>query len=674
MRRWFEVINNWLSGEDQKTESSQNQATVSGQGAVARHGSTATSATGDQSVAIGEVGGNAIVGDNNRQITNFITLYQRGNPRETDEATLRQQIAGYLRGVYNRYSRLELRGIKREGQQVIRLELDQAFVPLAAKTYRRGQAQEIRLDQVLQQGKQVIITGGPGSGKTTVLLHLASTLALAIGSDDPTPARERLGLSGELPLPVYIPLSSYARYRRNLPKGAAANRDTLAAFITHYLIRRGQGAFNLPDDFFQQLLASGRQVMVLLDGLDEVPDENKRAEVVGAIEGLLETRPDLQVVATCRTAAYVGRAALGQEFREVVVLPLQAAHIERLVRQAYALPDLFDEEPGQAKQKSDELLQAIEKLEAERRRLYGDDTEPLITSPLLVRMLMIVHISDRRLPEQRAELYKKATDNLLLPEFHPDPEVANEIGGLVGGSQSVHRELAQHLAFEMHQRGETQGRDLDEFELREILRRHPVYPELAEKFITLARSRSSLLEEREGQYRFIHLAFQEFLVAGYLADVKGGEGGYNGIAAFLEQGSLLDSWWREPILLISGYFSIDKPLAAQKFLKRLAGLDEHAPARAATLSPEMLLAGAELAGTAALEWPGLPESLQGELAQRLAGFFRAPRRLENSTPTLRAMAGDTLARLGDPRPEVMTVDGMQFCGVPAGRVHNGQRR
>ncbi|MCB0176562.1 MAG: SUMF1/EgtB/PvdO family nonheme iron enzyme, partial [Anaerolineae bacterium] len=630
--------------------------TIIGRGNLIIQGSEVSG--GDESIVASIVGRDAITGDGN-QITNIVNIYRRDKKEPPDEATLRKQITGYLGWMIDKYSKIELRGIKREGRQVVQLDLETVYVPLAAKTYG---AREIQLDQVLQQGRRLAIIGGPGSGKTTVLLHLAYTLSVALGTDKPDLAETRLGLKDDLPLPLFIPLSSYAHYLRDLPSGSPGDMRTLAAFISDYLLRRQTG-FDLPTDFFQQLLRTGRQVILLLDGLDEVPDEAERAEVRQAIEDLLRGREKLRLVVTCRTAAYKGRTALGGGFQEIHVLPLDENHLTGLVQQAYASPDLFGADRQTAENKANELLVAIDSLEAQRRRLYGEDTEPLVTSPLLVRMLLVVHYSERRLPDQRAELYMKATDAMLLPEYTPDEEVANRLGGLVGESQSVHRELVQYLAFEMHQRGSTQGREIDEDDLRQVLDNHPTYPHLTSDLITLTKQRGTLLEERLGQYRFIHLAFQEYLVARYLAETVRSDSGLNGIAAFLEEGPILDSWWREPALLVCGYLSIGTPGMAQKFLRRLAGLDP----RPHEVAADTVIAAVEITCAAAAEWPTIPANFKHDLLNHVTPYFNGPNEvMAAAKPGLRAALGHTLARLGDPRPGVITVNNMEFCYIPPG--------
>jgi hypothetical protein len=81
-------------------------------------------------------------------------------------------------------------------------------------------------------------------------------LAEALRTNQPALAAERLGLAGELPLPIYVPLSLYADHRRRFADHANPRQRQLATFINHYLLER-QAGLDLPDDFFASLLNRG---------------------------------------------------------------------------------------------------------------------------------------------------------------------------------------------------------------------------------------------------------------------------------------------------------------------------------------------------------------------------------------------------------------------------------
>jgi energy-coupling factor transporter ATP-binding protein EcfA2 len=264
---------------------------------------------------------------------------------------------------------------------------------------------DIDLNQVLGLGNRLVITGGPGSGKTTVLLHMAWALASSLLASRSEPARSRLGLTvipNELPLPILVPLASFARHCRNLPTHAPAREKTLAHFISHDLISK-QADFDLPPDFFVQLLQDGRDVLLLLDGLDEVANEDERAEVRQSVDELVSGRETLRVIVTCRAIAYrSGRTALAANFREIAVQPLHPKrHIAPMVRHAYAC--IYPRDSARQIERVDDLLDGIRKLEEDRRTRLGKQTEALIDSPLMVRLLLIVHVNNRTLPDERAD-------------------------------------------------------------------------------------------------------------------------------------------------------------------------------------------------------------------------------------------------------------------------------
>jgi hypothetical protein len=101
-----------------------------------------------------------------------------------------------------------------------------------------------------------------------------------------------------------------------------------------------------------------------------------------------------------------------------------------------------------------------------------------------------------------------------------------------------------------------------------------------EDFVRHARQRGSVLEERNGAYRFLHLALQEFLVARYLSEVTGRDS-REAMLSYLA-GRLEDPWWREPILLLAGYQAGHAARSARELLRALAETGG-APARSSRL-------------------------------------------------------------------------------------------
>lgn len=502
------------------------------------------------------------------------------------------------------------------------------------------------LDQLLALGHRLVVVGGPGSGKTTVLLHLAWALATSLLGGTAEPARSRLGLQGlpaDLPLPLFVPLASFARYRRDLPSNAPPQHKTLRHYLSHHLISQ-QAGFHLPVDFFERLLDDGRQVLLLLDGLDEVANERERLSVREQVERLVLGRDSLRTVVTCRTVAYrQGRTALGAAFREVAVQPLDHhAHIVPMVQLAYACIHAHD--AARRDRQAAQLLAGIQRLEADRQaRSGGQDAQPLVGSPLMVRLLLIVHHNQRELPNQRADLFDKAVDALLQVDYGSDEDDIAELSA----HWETQLDMAQHLAWQLHSQGDEQGREIDEAGLKAALRQVPEFAEHADGFIAHARQRGSLIEERDGAYRFIHLALQEFLVARHLREVVAGSQGLAALVALLAADGgarLTDPWWREPILLALGYRAGRTARQVRELLALLA-------AAGAThgLGPDAALAAVELAGTAAADWPDSGAALRQPLAQALRAPLADVAVLLGTPPPLRARAGDALSRLGDPR-------------------------
>jgi hypothetical protein len=181
----------------------------------------------------------------------------------------------------------------------------------------------------------------------------------------------------------------------------------------------------------------------------------------------------------------------------------------------------------------------------------------------------------------------------------------------------------------MHEGGRA-GAAVSAVHVREVLQRE-LAPTSVAQFLEAVRYRGGLLEERAELFQSVHLTFQEFLTARWLAKQR--QGAWEHL-----QPHLTDAWWREVFLLTYGFAQMDHPPFAREYLEWLS---------TQTGNSAHLLAGMELAGAALLELERPDPEVRRHQAERLLRTLRDPTILAPGNQRVRA--GDTLARLGDPR-------------------------
>ena len=632
------------------------------------------------------------------QLSQFIVIGERLPPRPTS-GTLREQY---------------LEAMAREGNQLPwsvydpryasptdrpQLTLQDVYVPLEVilsptageKEFRKQpeleflelqrQAREVEPRRApalkaLAEHRAVVLVGDPGIGKTTFTNHLALCLAMAsLAHSERWLGRLPDWPSGAL-MPVRIPLRELAA-KAIAPTARRGRAGMLWDFLELDLHERGL------EDYCPSLRTTLTEEggIFLLDGLDEVPEaDGRRARVREAIQEFADLMRDCRFVVTCRTYAYQDPQEWLEGFQTYPVAPFSPEQVETFIDGWYKTLAPIEQYSAEAiRVKAAQLKAAVD---PESNPHLAD----LASRPLLLTLMADVHTSWGTLPEDRADLYAKCVDLLLVRwqqrkvSYDKDDNPVVEVGLLqaLGVEKSELERALFRVAYDAHERqGPSPQRgprtaDIQESDLRVVLEPALGDPTKFGTVIRYIRDRAGLLLWRGGQtYTFPHRSFQEFLAACHLSNLP------DPVQATRRCVEDDLEWWREVYLLEVGCLrehlglavSLVDAICPEECDKLMEPTDDHW--RAAALAGQALV---ELRLVRQIEEQrrhGEDTSYFEAKLNRVRDWLKALLETGVLPARERAEAGNILAHLGDPRPGVgidlqTGLPDILWCEIPDG--------
>src|SRR5919199_1627556 len=350
---------------------------------------------------------------------------------------------------------------------------------------------------------RLMVLGKPGSGKSTFLRHLA--VACCKGEF----------LADHIPILIEL-------------------RDINASEFN--LLNYIHQEFDLADEEqTKQILKQGK-VLILLDGLDEVPGQSRR-EVQDHIYKFSQFQHYYKnrFILTCRTQTI---EYISDKFEPVEVADFNPEQVEIFAQNWFAA---LVETPEQGAELTVKFLDKL-------RLPENKQTAELAVTPILLSLTCWVFNDLKGLPPKRSVLYEQGI-NLLLEKWDEKRGVRRELGSEAYLKLSVgeKKKLLCYLAarkFEQEQyvlfeQGELQGYIAEYLEIS---------TEDSEAVLDAVAAQHGLLIERaQGFWSFSHLTFQEYFTAKWFCD----RADWQGLVSLMRQFR-----WGEVILLAANMMEL----------------------------------------------------------------------------------------------------------------------
>lgn len=360
--------------------------------------------------------------------------------------------------------------------------------------------------EVANKTQYMMVLGGPGMGKSTFLRKVGLEI---LTRDKPSWFQHDC-------IPVFIELKEFRLGDIDIECAIASEFETCG--------------FPYHQKFTRAALEQGK-LLILLDGLDEVPPEYM-GEAISKIRNFVDRYDKNRFIISCRIAAYRHNF---RRFTDVEIANFDDQQIYQFIQHWFS----DDPHKGQecwAKLASSDYAAAKE----------------LSHTPLLLTLTCLLYQRAGQFPTNRATLYEKAL-RTLLEEWSGEKGLPQP--NLYRGLDTKRKELMiSKIAYDAFQRNRffLSKRELTnqiEHLLKEMLPDEPFIDGYA-VLKSIQIHHGILVERAESIYSFSHLTLQEFLTAQHIIDTR------QNVHEVVVQ-HLVDHHWREVFLLLAGLQQAD---------------------------------------------------------------------------------------------------------------------
>ncbi|CAF4015120.1 unnamed protein product, partial [Rotaria magnacalcarata] len=402
------------------------------------------------------------------------------------------------------------------------------------------EAKQYQIQQAYNLFKHFIILGHPGSGKTTLSKWLVTNMAKESLQE------ENMLFDGTFyikkKIPILIPIWKYVD---QLKENQKEQKKTLLQFIyenpTFNSTFFNDEERNELSSFIMRSLIQGN-VLIIFEGLDEVPAHADRSELMKEINTLLERGIDYDATYNKLTySVYEDKEinntkdpTIGNRF--IVTSRIEGNYFEEI---NFYIPRLTIEDMSNDALKlfCSSYMECIKAIsiktgrrvkEYETNQLYNNITKnkdifQLAINPQLASVIVAVYYQyEDKLPEKRIDLYEIAIGQMIERLVTSDINAATHyVSRKLGLNASLLWSIMQEVADYLHSKVEGLSENVLKEIIRKCLRDYQSSSDLTididdsiSKLVDMFKYQAGLLNEfGHDSFRFIHRTFQEYLAA-----------------------------------------------------------------------------------------------------------------------------------------------------------------